>query len=91
MKHLIIILFIMLLTIITVNAGNQWESKFDQSWKITVNDCQNDITIYNNCLIVNNGINTLTFMPNQGRIPTGNGTVIKIFRSACTEISMIAD
>jgi len=95
MKKIITILFMLfILTFIFMNvvdAGNQWSSEQDQIWEITVDDCKGNITIYKDCLIINdNRFNNLVFMPNQGRIPTGNGTVVKILRSACTDITIIS-
>ncbi len=92
MKYLITILLILLLSVSLVSASNQWKSEHDQSWEITITDCQGNVTIYKDCLIVyDDRFNSIAFMPNQGNIPTGNGAIIKILRSTCVHITMISE
>ena len=90
MKRFIIGLLIVLLLTSVAYTGNQWTSVYDQSWQITVTDCQGNTTIYNDCLVVEDGLYLLMFMPNQGKIPTGNGPIIRVYRSNCTRVIMAA-
>ena len=85
------VLFILLLTVSVACAGSQSASEYDQSWEITVTDCQGNTTIYYNCLLTQDGLYVVTFMPNQGKIQSGHGPVIKVYRSNCTEVIMIAE
>jgi len=91
MKCLVAVLLILLFTAPALFAGNQWESKYDASWEISVTDCKGTTTIYKGCHIVNDNLFVVTFMPDQGRIPTESGSVIRIYRSNCTEVTMIAE
>ena len=91
MKYLITVLFILLLTASVAIAGNQWKSEYDISWDVTVTDCRGNTTVYEDSLIVNDGDSFVTFMPNQGKIASGNGPIIKVYRSDCTSIVMSAD
>ena len=68
MKYLVV-LFILLFTFSVASAGSQWEGTYDQVWDITVTDCKGVTKIYQDCLIVNDGLFVITFMPNQGRMP----------------------
>lgn len=90
MKYLTTILLVLLLTVSVACAGNQWSSEYDQSWEVIVTDCQGNTVIYYDCLIIQDGLYVLSFMPNQGKMPTGRGPIIKVFRSQCTEVMMIA-
>ena len=92
MKYLISILFIIFLSVSTGTAGNQWKSEYDQTWKIIVTNCQGNTTVYKDCLIIDDTrFHTLVFMPNQGKIPSGDGLVIKVFRNACNDIIMTSE
>ena len=90
MRYLTTVLFILMLTVSVACAG-QWESEYDQVWEITVTDCQGNTTIYHECRITQDGLYVVTFMPNQGKIASGNGPIIRVYRSNCTEVIMIAE
>lgn len=90
-KILLIVLMIMFVFTSAATAGNQWKSEQDLFWDITIINCQGVTTVYKDCLILyDNRFNNLVFMPNQGRIETGSGTMIKVLRNTCTDIIMIS-
>ena len=87
LQCILIVIIIMVLSL-SAFAGSQWESEHDQSWEITVTDCRGNVSEYHDCLIVNDGLSFITFMPNQGKMGTGKGKIVKIYRSLCTEVIM---
>ena len=91
MKYFTTVLFILMLSVSVACAGSQWESEYDQVWEITVTDCQGNTTIYYDCRITQDGLYVVTFMPNQGKMATGNGPIIRVYRSNCTEVIMVAE
>jgi len=88
MKYFIIGIFVLFLSIGNLFAGIVEQSPYDQKWEITVINCQGQATIYYDCVVTNQGEYVVTFMPNAGNIPTGNGKTIKVFRSNCTTVIM---
>jgi hypothetical protein len=90
MKIIIQILFLTLfLTIVTSYAGVVGESPYDKNWDIYVSDCNGSISIYYNCVITNLGQRSISFIPDQGRIPTGNGKEITVNKTGCTSVRTV--
>ena len=79
-----ILLFFMVLPAI---GGIVGKSEYDVVYKITVMDCRGNTTIYNDCRIINAGQFWISFMPDQGRLASGNGKEIHINTSdACIKV-----
>lgn len=88
MKKLWLVAFILFISTINLFAGVVERSPYDQKWEIMVTNCQGQTTIYYECVITNQGEYVVTFIPNSGNIPTGNGKTIKVFKNDCTSIVM---
>lgn len=79
-----ILLFFMTMPAI---GGLVGKSEYDTVYKITVMDCHGNTTIYNDCRITNAGQFWISFMPEQGRIASGNGKEIHInTNDACIKV-----
>ena len=88
MKYLIIGTFILFISVANLFGGVVEKTPYDQKWDITVINCQGQTIIYYDCVITNQGEYVITFMPNAGNIPTGNGRTVKIFQNNCTQVIM---
>jgi hypothetical protein len=74
------------------SAANPWRSDYDQLWNINVYDrCTGVERVYSRARIVNNEQSWVVFMPDQGRISSGRGRIVRIPRiDPCLSIAMVA-
>jgi hypothetical protein len=91
MKKILLLPILFLALYSLVYAGNEWKSDYDQVWEITIAECSGTVSVYHNCIITNITEYVLSFMPDQGKIKTGNGQVVKVIRSNCTQITMTSE
>ena len=79
MKRIIAItLMFIFLVVFPAFSGSMRQSEYDVVWKITIIDCKGNTIVYNDCRITNAGQFWISFMPDQGLIPSGNGKEIQI-------------
>ncbi len=74
------------------SAANPWRSDYDQLWNINVYDrCSGVERVYTRARIVNNEQNWVVFMPDQDRISSPHGRIVRIPRiDPCLSIAMVA-
>lgn len=72
------------------NASTGWESNLDILWNITVTDsCRGEAVTFRNCLLVEQDLFWIGFIPNQSRIGDPHGKEIRINTvSGCTSVTM---
>jgi len=87
-KIIAIMIFISMISVSLCLAGVVGNSDYDKIWTIIVTNCSGSATVYHGCVLVNQGEDWVSFIPDQGRIPTGNGKVIKVSNSMCSQIIM---
>ena len=69
-------------------AGVISNSPYDNVWDIKVTDCHSKTVFYKNCVITNLDEWSLSFIPDQGRIPSGNGKEVIVYRNSCTSVTL---
>ena len=74
----VLALLAVLLVAGTADSGLVGKSEYDVVWNITVIDCNGFVTVYRDCRITNAGQFWISFMPDQGRLASGNGKEIHI-------------
>ena len=86
-ERIVIASILLFLMVPPAIGGVGGTSDYDIVWKITVIDCRGNTTVYDNCRITNNGQFSISFMPDQGLISSGNGKIIVINTvSTCTTV-----
>lgn len=83
-----LVLFLILLLAVPVVAGVIGDSPYDSLYDIIVTSIDGTTVIYSNCVITNVGEWSVSFIPDQGRIATGNGKQI-IVNKLATSVTMI--
>ncbi len=82
-NKLLLALLIILLSA-PVIAGVIGDSPYDGVYDIIVTSIDGTTEIYSNCVITNIGQWSISFIPDQGRIQTGNGKQIIVNKVAAT-------
>ena len=89
MKKAIFAIILSAFLVGTAHADIVMGSPYDTLWTITVTDCFGNVTIYNHSVITQINTMFVTFIPNQGKIPTTNGKRKKVpLMSTCMNIEM---
>lgn len=88
-KLLVICIIVGILATSFCIAGIINDSPYDKNWTIVVESCNGSVVTYNNCVLTNMGEYSVSFIPNQGRIPTGNDKEIIINKNSCTTVTMM--
>ena len=73
-----------------VNADVVGESPYDQVFDIYVETCGGERIVYRDCVVTNVGQWVVSFIPDQGRIATGNGREIIVHKNLCASVVMVA-
>jgi hypothetical protein len=90
MKHYTLLLVVIILMIANYAiAGVVGQSPYDKTWDIYVSECSGSTVIYYDCVITNLGQRSISFIPDQGRIPTGNGKEITVNKTGCTSVMTV--
>jgi hypothetical protein len=84
-----IVFLIVFFGIICSYAGVVENSPYDKNWDIYVSSCNGATTVYYNCTITNLGQDSISFIPDQGRIPTSNGKEVIVQKGLCTSYTMV--
>lgn len=91
-KKLQLTVAVILFTFVLVapaKAGISGKSPYDLVVDIYVTTCDGDKTVFYDCVITNIGPYSVSFIANQGRIPTGNGKEIIVSKNTCTSVILV--
>lgn len=91
-KKLQLTVAVVLLTIAFVapaKAGISGKSPYDLVVDIYVTTCDGTKTIFRDCVITDIGPYSVSFIADQGRIPTGNGKEIIVNKNTCTSVILV--
>jgi hypothetical protein len=85
----LLLTIILVLFLFTSSFGDViGRSKYDGIYDIFIAQCNGVTKVYRNCVITNDGEYSISFIPDQGRIQTGNGKQIFVTKD-CATVTLI--
>jgi hypothetical protein len=71
-------------------ASTGWESNYDILWDITISDdCNGEAITYRNCILVEQNLLWISFIPDQSKSGDPHGRQIRVSTaSGCTSVLM---
>jgi hypothetical protein len=87
---LFVIMYVIILYAGATKASTGWESNYDILWDITVSDdCSGETITYRNCILVEQNLLWISFIPDQSKTGDPHGKQIRISTgSGCTSVVM---